>query len=84
MGPTQMSNWNQFAEPPTHAQPQPQQPQAQPNGGGSSSRKKLGKLLQGPYSGPAGASVSGFFGGGSSSREEDKRKKVQKKRSVHF
>ncbi|KAI9158967.1 hypothetical protein HJFPF1_06972 [Paramyrothecium foliicola] len=84
MSSAQMENWHHNSQPPAQAPQQQQQ-----NGGGSSGRKKLGKLFQGPYAGPAGASVSGFFGGGSSSNnnnraDEERRKKVQKKRSVHF
>lgn len=58
----------------------PQQQQDTSNSGGKKkSSNPLGALL-GPYSGPSGASVSGFF----HRSEEDKRKKVEKKRSVHF
>ncbi|RGP61432.1 hypothetical protein FSPOR_9960 [Fusarium sporotrichioides] len=60
--------------------PPPSQPQPGPSENGKK-RHGLGGLLQGPYAGPAAASVSGFF---SSRKDEDKRKKVQKKRSVHF
>ncbi|EKJ79663.1 hypothetical protein NXS19_007401 [Fusarium pseudograminearum] len=60
--------------------PPPSQPQAGPSENGKK-RHGLGSLLQGPYAGPATASVSGFF---SSRKDEEKRKKVQKKRSVHF
>ncbi|KAM0498278.1 hypothetical protein ACHAP8_006366 [Fusarium lateritium] len=60
--------------------PPPSQPQPGPSENGKK-RHGLGSLLQGPYAGPAAASVSGFF---SSRKDEEKRKKVQKKRSVHF
>lgn len=50
-------------------------PPVQPQGGGGKKKHGLGGLLSGgPYGGPAGASVSGFFSG-------EGRKKVQKKRS---
>ncbi|KAF5648694.1 uncharacterized protein FTJAE_1173 [Fusarium tjaetaba] len=60
--------------------PPPSQPQPGPSENGKK-RHGLSGLLQGPYAGPAAASVSGFF---SSRKDEEKRKKVQKKRSVHF
>ncbi|KAF7557504.1 hypothetical protein G7046_g6022 [Stylonectria norvegica] len=53
-------------------------PQQEPGG---KKKHMLGSLLQGPYGGPAGASVSGFFGG---KTEEEKRKKVEKERSLRF
>lgn len=65
------SSQPQFAPPPVASQ--------QPQNGGKK-RHGLGALLSGggPYGGPAGASVSGFFG------RDEGRKKVQKKRSTNF
>lgn len=81
-GPTQVT----FMQPPPQQQQQPPSQQQQNGGGG---RGRLTKFLNSPYAGPAGASVSGFFGGGRSQaqqqKEEDERKKkAKKKRSVHF
>ncbi|KAJ6439896.1 MFS sugar transporter [Purpureocillium lavendulum] len=58
----------------------PPRPDPGQGGGGRKKTSGFGSLMSGPYGGPAGASVSGFF----HRSEEDKRKKVQKKRSVHF
>lgn len=74
--------WGQQQPPmpprPNSVGPPPQQDYSN-NGGKKKHSGPLGGLL-GPYSGPSGASVSGFF----HRSEEDKRKKVEKKRSVHF
>ncbi|PWI77022.1 hypothetical protein PCL_04216 [Purpureocillium lilacinum] len=70
--------------PPQPARPNsvgpPPRPDQYQGGRKKPSGSGLGSLMPGPYGGPAGASVSGYF----HRSDEDKRKKVQKKRSVHF